>query len=191
MPRFKKTRKFAVHKNILKETDSRLKEGDRVIRKKKKDENVIEKYEAPQTTSALFFNYNTQLGPPYLILLDTNFINFSIKCKVDLIDGMTDCMYAKCIPHLTECVRGEMERLGERYKLALKILKDPRVKTLSCSHKGIYADDCIVERVKEHKCYIVATCDKLLKRRVRKIVGVPIMSVGQRKFVIERMGMGV
>ncbi|KAA0188261.1 hypothetical protein HAZT_HAZT010165 [Hyalella azteca] len=134
-------------------TDARLKPEDRVIRKKKKDENDIPKYEAPQTTSALFFNYNTQLGPPFLILLDTNFINFAIKGKVDLIDGMTDCMYAKCIPYLTECVRGEMERLGERYRLALKILKDPRIKTLTCSHKGIYADDCIVERVREVGAY--------------------------------------
>lgn len=33
-------------------------------------------------SSALFFKYNTQLGPPYQVLVDTNFINFSIKNKV-------------------------------------------------------------------------------------------------------------
>jgi hypothetical protein len=33
-------------------------------------------------SSALFFKYNTQLGPPYQVLIDTNFINFSIKNKV-------------------------------------------------------------------------------------------------------------
>ena len=32
--------------------------------------------------TALFFKYNTQLGPPYQVLVDTNFINFSIKNKV-------------------------------------------------------------------------------------------------------------
>uniref|UniRef100_A0A2P2HYA3 rRNA-processing protein FCF1 homolog n=2 Tax=Hirondellea gigas TaxID=1518452 RepID=A0A2P2HYA3_9CRUS len=192
MPKAKKTRKFAVQRKILKQTDSRLKEADRVIRKKKKDdENEIKINEAPQTSSALFFNYNTQLGPPYLIILDTNFVNFAIKVKVDIIDGMMDCMYAKCIPYLTDCVRGELETMGERYRLALKIIKDPRIKSLACTHKGIYADDCIVARVKQSKCYIVATCDKLLKRRIRKIVGVPIMTVGQHKFVVERMGMGV
>lgn len=35
-----------------------------------------------KVSSALFFKYNTQLGPPYRVLVDTNFINFSIKNKV-------------------------------------------------------------------------------------------------------------
>ena len=33
-------------------------------------------------SAAMFFKYNTQLGPPYQVLVDTNFINFSIKNKV-------------------------------------------------------------------------------------------------------------
>jgi hypothetical protein len=35
-----------------------------------------------KTPTALFFKYNSQLGPPYQVLVDTNFINFSIKNKV-------------------------------------------------------------------------------------------------------------
>lgn len=35
-----------------------------------------------KTPTALFFKYNMQLGPPYQVLVDTNFINFSIKNKV-------------------------------------------------------------------------------------------------------------
>lgn len=35
-----------------------------------------------KTSAALFFKYNSQLGPPYQVLVDTNFINFSIKNKV-------------------------------------------------------------------------------------------------------------
>lgn len=34
--------------------------------------------------TALFFQYNTALGPPYQVLIDTNFINFSIRNKVNL-----------------------------------------------------------------------------------------------------------
>lgn len=36
----------------------------------------------PYVPSALFFKYNTALGPPYRVLVDTNFINFSIQNKV-------------------------------------------------------------------------------------------------------------
>ena len=35
-----------------------------------------------KASSALFFKHNMQLGPPYQVLVDTNFINFSIKNKV-------------------------------------------------------------------------------------------------------------
>jgi len=38
-------------------------------------------------------------------------------------------------------------------------------------HKGTYADDCIVSRVMQHRCYIVATNDQALRRRIRKIPG--------------------
>ena len=40
---------------------------------------------------------------------------------------------------------------------------------LTCQHKGIYADDCIHTRVEAHRCYIVCTNDKDLKRRIRKV----------------------
>ena len=39
----------------------------------------------------------------------------------------------------------------------------------------------------QHKCYIVATCDRDLKRRIRKIPGVPIMYITQHRYSIERM----
>ena len=45
----------------------------------------------------------------------------------------------------------------------------------------------LVNRVTEHRCFIVATCDRDLKRRIRKIPGVPIMFITQRKYSIERM----
>ena len=38
-----------------------------------------------KTPAALFFRYNTQLGPPYQVIIDTNFINFSIRNKIDLV----------------------------------------------------------------------------------------------------------
>lgn len=112
----------------------------------------VEKY-----NSSLFFKYNTALGPPYQVLIDTNFINFSIRNKIDLVQvrfsplqkgthrpptllmrqsttatapsplqGMVECLYAKCTPCITDCVMAELEKLGQKYRVALKIAKDPR-----------------------------------------------------------------
>ncbi|XP_071454285.1 rRNA-processing protein FCF1 homolog [Hetaerina americana] len=181
--------RFAQMKRMISLSDDRIKPKDRAAPKKKKPEDPysLKVREVPQVSSALFFQYNTQLGPPYHVIIDTNFINFSIKYKLDIIQSMMDCLYAKSIPYITDCVMGELEKLGRKYKVALKIAKDLRYERLPCMHKGTYADDCIVQRVTQHKCYIVATCDKDLKRRIRKIPGVPIMYIAQHRYTIERM----
>ena len=140
-----------------------------------------------QAPTALFFSHNTQLGPPYNVLVDTNFMNFSIKNKLEVYKSMMDCLLAKCVPCITDCVMAELEKLGSKYRLALRLAKDPRFERLPCTHTGTYADDCLVQRCQQHRCYIVATCDKDLKRRLRKIPGVPIMFIQSRKYSIERM----
>ncbi len=45
----------------------------------------------------MFLRYNTALGPPFRILVDTNFINFSIQNKIDLIQSGMDTLYGKCM----------------------------------------------------------------------------------------------
>ncbi|RHY25564.1 hypothetical protein DYB32_008232, partial [Aphanomyces invadans] len=126
-----------------------------------------------QIPSNLFFKYNADLGPPYNILVDTNFINFSIKNKLEVVSAMMDCLLAKCIPCITDCVMAELEKLGHKYRVALRLAKDPRFERLPCTHKGTYADDCLMQRIQS--------------RRIRKVPGVPIMYIAQRKYAIERM----
>ena len=176
-------------KRMISPSDPRIKDADRAPPKKKKKEDPqeLKTTEAPASSSAMFFQYNTALGPPYHILIDTNFVNISIKNKMDVMQSMMDCLYAKCVPYVTDCVMGELEKLGAKYRVALRIVKDPRFERLPCMHKGTYADDCLVQRVTQHKCYIVATCDKDLKRRIRKIPGVPIMYIHQHRYSIERL----
>uniref|UniRef100_A0A3Q3WQS8 PIN domain-containing protein n=1 Tax=Mola mola TaxID=94237 RepID=A0A3Q3WQS8_MOLML len=176
-----KTKKFPVMKRMISLKDQRIKVKDRAKEKeiKKKDPSQIKEREVPKQPSCLFFQYNTQLGPPYHILVDTNFINFSIKAKLDIVQSMMDCLYAKCIPYITDCVMAEIEKLGMKYRVAFRIVKDPRFERLPCTHKGIY-----------QKCYILATVDRDLKRRVRKIPGVPIMYISNHRYNIERMHRG-
>lgn len=142
---------------------------------------------SPQVSSSLFFQYNTALVPPYTVLIDTNFLSHTVQHKLDLLPTMMDCLYAKCIPTITTCVMAELEKLGQKYRIALRIARDERWERLKCDHKGVYADDCIVDRIMKHKIYIVATNDRDLKRRIRKVPGVPIMSVARGKYVIERL----
>uniref|UniRef100_A0A6A7GDS8 rRNA-processing protein FCF1 homolog n=1 Tax=Hirondellea gigas TaxID=1518452 RepID=A0A6A7GDS8_9CRUS len=185
MGKARKTRKFAQVKRRINPNDSRLSEGKAKKQKPNDEEEKVRHIE--QYPTHMFFTYNSALGPPYRILIDTNFINFSIRNKLEIMDSMVTCLLAKCIPYITDCVMAELEKLGRKYRIALRLAKDPRFERLICVHKGTYADDCLVNRVRMHKCYIVATCDKDLKRRLRKIPGVPIMYITQRKYSIERL----
>uniref|UniRef100_A0A7N0UT54 PIN domain-containing protein n=1 Tax=Kalanchoe fedtschenkoi TaxID=63787 RepID=A0A7N0UT54_KALFE len=191
MGKAKKGPKFAVMKKLVTHTSIKKYKKEVLgmvdVKEKKRLEEEAKRKNVPQVSSALFFKYNTALGPPYRVLIDTNFINFSIQSKLDLVKGMMDCLYAKCTPCITDCVMAELEKLGQKYRVALRIAKDPRFERLLCTHKGTYADDCLVDRVTEHKCYIVATCDRDLKRRIRKIPGVPIMYITKRQYSIERL----
>jgi len=188
MGKAKKTRKFAVTKKIISTKDTRVKsvqEKNDLQRKQKLEKEKPKQVE--QAVSALFFQYNTQLGPPYHILVDTNFINFSIRNKMDIVRSMMDCLLAKCIPCITDCVMGELEKLGAKYKIALQLAKDPRFERVPCSCKGCYADDCLINMATNYRCFIVATCDKELRKRVRKIPGVPSMYITNHKYTVERM----
>eukprot|EP00978_Attheya_sp_CCMP212_P002110 scaffold4347_cov55-Attheya_sp.AAC.3 len=93
----------------------------------------------------------------------------------------------QCIPCITDCVMGELEKLGGKYKVALRLAKDPRFERIPCSCKGCYADDCITQMAKQWRCFIVATCDKELRGRIRKIPGVPCMFIANHRYTVERM----
>jgi U3 small nucleolar RNA-associated protein 24 len=168
---------------------------ERIIQKEKSKEKLAPLVQRPRDEERLgavppelFFQYNTALGPPFRVLIDTNFINFSIQNRIDLQKGLMDCLFAPAKACVTDCVVAELEKLGRKYRVALRIVRDASlVQRLKCTHKGTYADDCIVERVMAHRVFIVATCDRDLRRRLRKIPGVPIMYIAQHKYTVERM----
>ncbi|KAJ5254780.1 hypothetical protein N7497_007749 [Penicillium chrysogenum] len=187
----KKTRKFALAKRAISMRDNRLKQNqDKTEKGKeaKKDDLVREaSFLAPKLPRQCSSSSTRPLPPPYSVLVDTNFISHTIQHKLEVIPTMLDCLYAKCIPIVTDCVLAELEKLGPKYRLALRVAKDPRFERVKCDHKGTYADDCLVDRVIKHRVYIIATNDRDLKRRIRKIPGAPIMSVARGKYVIERL----
>eukprot|EP00758_Cryptobia_borreli_P019852 Tbor_TRINITY_DN9176_c0_g1::TRINITY_DN9176_c0_g1_i1::g.14499::m.14499/K14566/UTP24, FCF1; U3 small nucleolar RNA-associated protein 24 len=135
--------------------------------------------------SHMFLSENLAMKPPYHVWLDTNFINFSMQNKIEIVEGLMDCLLAKVIPCVCDCVMAELEKLGRKFRIALKVSRDKRFKHLTCESK--YADDCVCRTVAANPVYIVATCDQDLKRRLRKIPGVPIMYISKHKYAIERL----
>lgn len=92
---------------MIGQNDSRLKKNSSKAEeeaKKKAAAAVQVVREVPQVSSALFFQYNTALVPPYSVLVDTNFLSHTVQRKLPLLETMMDTLYAKCIPVISSCV---------------------------------------------------------------------------------------
>jgi U3 small nucleolar RNA-associated protein 24 len=81
MGKAKQTRKFAVAKKMISPKDTRVRKNMEESKAKQaaKEKKETQPRQIEQANTSLFFQYNEQLGPPYHILVDTNFINFSIR----------------------------------------------------------------------------------------------------------------
>ena len=100
-------------------------------------------------------------------MMNTLYANVNIMIT-DCVVSETFCCAASLLTLLS---MAELEKMGQKYRIALQIARDERWERLKCNHKGTYADDCLTDRVLRHKVYIVATNDRDLKRRIRKIPG--------------------
>ena len=140
-------------KKVLAAKDPRLKSTqDKLAKKEAKRREAAQARNVEQVPTSMFFAHNDALGPPFHVLIDTNFINFSIKNKIDVVKGMTDCLLAKCIPVVLDSVMAELEKLGSKYRVALRLAKDPRfMRMASYLKKGTYADDDIFEHARVHQ----------------------------------------
>ncbi|KAK3842419.1 MAG: Fcf1-domain-containing protein [Linnemannia gamsii] len=121
MGKTKTTKKFALVKRMINPNDASLKVNQEKLKKKEEEKEKVVRH---------------------MILVDTSFINFSIQNKIELVKGMIGCLYAKSFPCITDCVMAELEKLGPKFKVALRVARDPRYERLPCTHKGTYADDC-------------------------------------------------
>ena len=75
-------------KLAIKKHDERLKNPPAAIPKdKKKEESTRQVAQAPTN---MFFAANTALGPPYHVLVDTNFVSHTIRAKLDMLPSMMD-----------------------------------------------------------------------------------------------------
>lgn len=152
---------------------------------KNKTQNIIIPNDQPKFDE--YFKINHSLSPPYNILIDTNFIIHSSKKKLDIERELKQILLSNINIFIPDCVFGELEKMGFKYRTSLIVARKLKFNRLICDHKGTYADDCIINRITPNRCYIVATCDSNLKRRIRRIPGVPILYIQGKKYSIESL----
>lgn len=159
----------------------------KVLDIKNKKKSLEKKIENEEPKFDDYFKINHNLSPPYNILIDTNFIIHSVRKRLDIERELSKILLSNVRIYIPECVFGEIEKMGIKQRIALIAARKLKYQTLICDHKGTYADDCIINRITPNRCYIVATCDANLKRRIRHIPGVPILYIQGKKYSIESL----
>lgn len=105
------------------------------------------------------------------VLLDTNFILSCIREKVDLFDKLEELGYGVVIPII---VIDELKRISLGNKssklrsealFALRVLKSEKYEKLETG--GRYADTGIINYLKSHPDYAVATLDREIQKSVK------------------------
>ena len=90
--KFRAAKVRAIKRTVNPKHDPRLKDKqDRVKRKEEKRKKQADRH-VDQTPASMFFAHNTGLGPPFHVIVDTNFINFSIQaCNGRILRGGMGC----------------------------------------------------------------------------------------------------
>ena len=122
------------------------------------------------------------------ILLDTNFLLIPPQFKVDIFSEIERICYFnyklyildRTVDELENIIKKQKGKSKEAAKLALKIIKLKGIEKIK-TEKGIDVDAAIIEAAK--KGFIVATQDKILKKRL-KMQNIPVITLRQKKYLI-------
>lgn len=116
------------------------------------------------------------------VILDTNFIIACVKKKVDFLEMLRYKGYVIIIPKQIikelEKIHSSRQSITQRNyaHLALEILKKHQREFESVDIKERYVDKGILEYMKAHPQIKVATLDRALKEKLKKL-GVPLITI--------------
>ncbi len=111
------------------------------------------------------------------IILDTNFLVYCAKQKIDYVSEISDLVSDKYELVVPEQVINELEKLKEKAEkwkdkeaanLALEILKAKKIRKAKINGKT--TDESIINLAKKDKKNIVCTLDNEIRNSLRKII---------------------
>ncbi|MAH06926.1 hypothetical protein CMI38_01590 [Candidatus Pacearchaeota archaeon] len=118
-----------------------------------------------------------------LIILDTNFLIYMAKEKIDYVDELSNLLnedYQIVVPkqvinELTSLKNDKLKKVSGKDKLAsdlaLKILKSNKIQTIQTKKsKNISVDQSIINLANQDKKNIVCTLDKEMRKTLGRVI---------------------
>jgi U3 small nucleolar RNA-associated protein 23 len=152
----------------------------------------VQRHKASRKALA-FFRLIFGIHPPYRVLLDGNFLATALRLRMEwarLLPKLLHVVPALAHLHVTQCVMGELEALGEPAAEALALART--LPLLKCRAKHGHPDACtaaecarrLVGGANEGK-WLVATQDGELRAELRRVPGVPLLLISTNVLILE------
>ncbi|XP_055918200.1 rRNA-processing protein UTP23 homolog [Eupeodes corollae] len=131
-----------------------------------------------------FFTTNFNYYEPYQLLIDATFCQAALQNQVIIEEQLKKYFQSELKLLTTQCIILEAESLGGPLAGATMIVK--RFYVHKCGHEGkpISAAECIKSMTKSSR-YIVATQDKSLQQKLRKVPGRALLYLHKATPVLE------
>lgn len=136
----------------------------------------------------LVYNHTFKFRQPYQVLVDDQLVLETFNSSFDLVKGLKRTLQAEVKPMITQCC---MQQLYEsRNQGAIDAAKE--FERRRCNHNPKdpkSAEECLLSVVnvngKNKHRYVVATQDVEIRRKLRKVPGVPLVYMNRSVMVME------
>ncbi|KFY16179.1 hypothetical protein V492_01512, partial [Pseudogymnoascus sp. VKM F-4246] len=136
---------------------------------------------------------------PYQVLLDADIIRDADKFKMDLIGGLERTLHGQVKPMITQCSMRHLYNAAKEPGVSFLIDKAKLFERRRCGHlpadypEPLSAESCINSVVdakgsgRNKHCYVVASQDVEVRRKMRAVVGVPLVYINRSVMIMEPM----
>jgi len=132
------------------------------------------------------YHYTFKFREPYQIIVDDEIVTTCQKSSFDIHKGLTRTIQAENKPMITQCCMQALYDTKNQESINLAKTFERR----KCNHREAIAPaDCIhsivdINGENKHR-YVVATQDLQLRRKLRKVPGVPLVYMNRSVMVME------
>ncbi|XP_065910465.1 rRNA-processing protein UTP23 homolog [Dysidea avara] len=134
-----------------------------------------------------FYKMNYGVREPYQVLVDGTFCQAALKGKIYIKEQLPKYIGSSVQILTTRCAIEETRSIGDDLIGALLVAKRFQQRNCGHKHKCIPAADCFTSLIGNDNSnhYFVATQDVELRRKLRRIPGVPLLYINRNTIVLE------
>ena len=134
----------------------------------------------------LFYRYVFKFEVPYKIIIDGNFVAVALNKKFEMKEILAKALDENVHLIIPSCIVHELREIDSKLPGILQMVLKYKIE--ECQHGILSPDNCIKTYIgkKNHKKYFVATQDKYLRMKLRKIPGVPLLFFDQNMILIDK-----